>query len=85
MARVTQRATYHFKIEGKDFYLVKTKGEEVEGKLKQNEGTFFYLNHDKYFKVKGHITSTLNHYEDAEEIITEKLTLLIQGLSRRLK
>lgn len=85
MARITPKATYEFKVSEVKYYLVKNKGDEAESFTTQDGAIYFFLNSNKYFKLKGHIVSTMKTYGDSEEIVTEKLSALIQGLTRRLK
>lgn len=76
---------YHFTVEERKSVLIKnrnaTDAERVETILNT---TYYYLDSSKYFKVKAHINSIVEAFEQ-DEVRDEKLTMLTKGLARRLK
>lgn len=84
MKKLTQ-TTYHFTVEERKNVLIKNRNTTDEEKVETLLGTTYYhLDSSKYFKVKAHINSIVEAYEQSE-VRDEKLTMLTKGLARRLK
>lgn len=84
MKKVTP-TQYHFTVEEHKSILIKNKTlAEVERVETILGTTYYYLDSSKYFKVKAHINSIIEAFEQ-EDVRAEKLTALTKGLARRLK
>lgn len=85
MKKILPPARFKFVIDEEQYVLVKNKLEtEPERTEIINKVTYFYLSSAKYFAIKSHIIAINNQFERLD-IISEKLTLLSVGLTRRLK
>lgn len=76
---------FSFTVEEAAHTLVKNHPLNPEEKVETlREVTFYHLTSSKYFKVKAHINS-INEAFEQEDVRNEKLVLLTNGLTRRLK